>query len=307
MALLGGTKGGRTMVKKILYISTFFIIQNSFGINYVTAVKSDGDIDSKSYSENSGSESAENNKEISNALIKLGKQHEERKQLRQALDCYKAASVIEKGVADEYIKTISSKMNESKIDEIRKEEISVLTRGAESGNAEDAYKLGKIYLNSNDIDSAIKMFDLASKNRHQKAPYKLAVMFEKGDLVPIDLGKAEEYYKIGAMNGHPECCYIVSKLIEIEAKKDPSKEDELLEQALRLRIDAASRGHAIAAAEVGYQYAEKNDHIKAKEYFEKAKKNSSPTTTMMVSLKHMMDYSINSENMKIASKENVSQ
>ncbi|MDR3285708.1 MAG: sel1 repeat family protein [Holosporales bacterium] len=234
-------------------------------------------------------------------LIEMGEQYEAENKLQQALACYQAAFTIDQESANPYIQAISQKINKERGAQIHNEEIEALLHGAERGNSEDAYRLGKIYVQTGNIENAVKMFERASLQKHPKAAYKLAVIYEKGELVPIDLAKAERYYKEGAINGHPDCAYIVSKLLEIEAQKNPLKSKEILEEAFQLKIDASNKGHSIAAAEVGYAYAAQNNHVKAKMYFLKAKKNATPGSTMTVNLLQIMRYNILAEDLKITS------
>jgi TPR repeat protein len=247
---------------------------------------------------------AQNSKgsDVCNELIQRGQAYEKQQQYQKALYFYQAASVENSEVAAPYMQAIAKKVSEENGNNIRNEEIASLKRGAEAGNPDDAYHLGKFYLKINDVEAAIKMFNLASINKHSKAPYKLAVMFERGDGVSIDLTKAEEYYKIGAVNGNAKCAYIVSKLLEIEAKKNPAKERFITQEARRLKLDAASRGHIIAAVEVGYDFAATGDHVQAKRLFEKAKNNAARNTTMTVCVQQIMAYNIEAEKSKIINK-----
>lgn len=237
--------------------------------------------------------------DIVHVLIAMGKKYEEDQQFLRAKDCYRAASLIDSTLAQQAIRTLEIKMKNEVEKKKQSEEIQALSRSAQQGNASDAYKLGKIYYKKNKIDDAIKMWVLAGDYKHAKAPYRLAQMFEKGEKVEIDLAKAEKYYRIGARNGHPECAYITSKLLEIEAKKNPQQAAKISEEAFHLKEEAANRGHALAAAEVGYMYAAQNEHIQARLYFEKAKKYAEPDATITVSLRQIMAYNILAEDVKI--------
>lgn len=238
--------------------------------------------------------------ELWNQLISLGKKHENENQLEEAMNCYQTAALIHKNKTQQFITALEAKMKNSKEMSKSKEEIRYLEQGAKKGNAEDAYELGKIYFKRNEINKAINMWKLASKHKHQKAPYRLAVMFEKGEIVPLDLASAEYYYKVGAENGHPECSYIVAKLLELESHKNPRNTRQIMEQSLKLKQEAAERGHALAAAEIGYIYASKGDHIKAKRYFEKAYKNAESNSTITLNLKKLMRYHVTSEEYQIS-------
>jgi TPR repeat protein len=125
-------------------------------------------------------------------------------------------------------------------------------------------------------------------------------MYEKGDGIVIDLARAEEFYRIGADNGNVECLYIVAKLLEVEDSKNPNV--ETAELALKYKKEAADRGHPAAAAEMGYHYSANEDPSKAKLYFESAKKNASPNTTITVSLQQLASYNAAAEEERIANK-----
>jgi tetratricopeptide (TPR) repeat protein len=225
------------------------------------------------------------------SLIDIGKRYESTGEFVQAMDCYKAAALINKDLAKNTIASLELKIKNQSERRRQEEEIQALQRGAKQGNAADAYKLGKMYYARNEIDEAMKMWTLASENKHPKAPYRLALMYEKGDKVPVDFAKAEKYYRIGAANGHAECAYITSKLLEIASPTKPGAEDE----AFALKKEAANRGHSVAAAEVGYAYAAKGEHVKARQYFERARKYATPTSTMTVSVRQIMNYNIAAE------------
>lgn len=240
-----------------------------------------------------------NSAELCKALITMGKKYENTNQLHRAMDCYKAAMLINKDIALEAIESLEIKMKEELERKKQEEETQALLRGAQLGNASDAYKLGKIYFNSGQIENAIKMWTLASENKHPKAPYRLALMYEKGDKVQVDLSKAEQFYRIGATNGHPECAYITAKLLEIESQKNPNEKQKIEDEAFQLKKESANRGHAVAAAEIGYMYSSKGEHVKAKQYFEKAKKYATPNSTMTVSVRQIMMYNIAAEETKI--------
>ncbi|MDR1907853.1 MAG: sel1 repeat family protein [Holosporales bacterium] len=240
-----------------------------------------------------------NSAEVCVALIEMGKRYESAQELNRAMDCYKAAALIDSERAESAISSLELKIKDETERKKQDEEIQALQRGAKQGNAADAYKLGKIYYLKNNIDDALKMWILACENKHPKAPYRLALMYEKGDKVTVDLAKAEKFYRIGAANGHAECAYITSKLLEIDASNHPDKQ-KVEEEAFLLKKDAANRGHAVAAAEVGYIYASKGEHVKAKQYFEKAQKNASPNSTMTVSVRQIMTYNIAAEDTKMS-------
>jgi tetratricopeptide (TPR) repeat protein len=246
------------------------------------------DTDSKASAKPEIAESAE----ICEALIQKGKQFEAANELEQAMDCYKAAALMNAALAENAIVALETKMQDETERRRQEEELLALQRGAKQGNAADAYKLGKIYYSRNNVDDAVKMWVLASENKHPKAPYRLAVMYEKGDKVSVDFAKAEKFYRIGANNGHPECAYVTSKLMEINLSGKPGVEEE----AFTMKKEAANRGHAVAAAEVGYIYASKGEHVKARQYFEKAKKYATPNSTMTVSVRQIMNYNIAAEN-----------
>ncbi|MDR1208628.1 MAG: sel1 repeat family protein [Holosporales bacterium] len=232
---------------------------------------------------------------VCEALISMGKRYEENNEFTQAMDCYKAAALINRESAKNAIDSLELKIkNEAELRR-QEEEIQALQRGAKQGNAADAYKLGKIYYGRNDIDEAVKMWTLASENKHPKAPYRLALMYEKGDKVSVDFAKSEKFYRIGAANGHAECAYITSKLLEIASSTKPGSEEE----AFTLKKEAANRGHPVAAAEVGYAYAAKGEHVKARQYFEKAKKYATPNSTMTVSVRQIMSYNIAAEDVQM--------
>jgi TPR repeat protein len=228
---------------------------------------------------------------VCDALLDMGKRYEGVGEFAQAMDCYKAAALINQDYAKNAIASLELKIkNESELKK-QEEEIQALQRGAKQGNAADAYKLGKIYYARGEIDEAVRMWTLASENKHPKAPYRLALMYEKGDKVTVDFAKSEKFYRIGAQNGHADCAYITSKLLEIASSTKPGAEDE----AFMLKKEAANRGHSVAAAEVGYAYAAKGEHVKARQYFEKAKKYATPNSTMTVSVRQIMNYNIAAE------------
>jgi TPR repeat protein len=229
----------------------------------------------------------------------MGRKYENANQLHRAMDCYKAAMLIDKNAALEAIEVLEVKMKDESERKKQKEEIRALLRGAQQGNASDAYRLGKIYYNQGQTDNTIEMWTLASENKHPKAPYRLALMYEKGDKVQVDLSKAEKFYRTGAINGHPECAYITAKLLEMEAQKQPNDKKKIEDEAFQLKKEAANRGHAVAAAEIGYMYSSKGEHVKAKQYFEKARKYANPNSTMTVSVRQIMMYNIAAEDTKI--------
>ncbi|GHS91841.1 hypothetical protein AGMMS49949_02910 [Alphaproteobacteria bacterium] len=240
-------------------------------------------------------------KEVVESLLVLGKKYEQEKAFSLALDCYRAASAIDKSSASESLYAVRLKMKEEAEKKKSSEKIEALLRSARDGNADDAYQLGKIFWAKNKKEDAIKMWTLAAEHKHAKAPYRLAQLFEKGDDgAALDLAKAEQFYKMGAKNGHPECAYVVAKLLEFDAQKDATNKDALEKEAFRLKKEAAHKGHALAAAEVGYFYAATGNHLEAKQYFEKAQEHADTNTTMTVSLKQIMDYNIKAEDTQLA-------
>jgi tetratricopeptide (TPR) repeat protein len=184
------------------------------------------------------------------------------------------------------MKRMDKKKQEFEEQQEKKAEIEALSTSALNGNAQDAYRLGKIFWSQGKKDEAIEMWTLAGKNKHQKAPYLLAQLFEKGEDVTLDLEKAERFYRIGAENGHPICEYVVAKLLEFDGQIDES---------LRLKNNSAEKGYYLAAAEMGYYYAKQGNHLKAKQCFEKAWKNAPEDAHFTVQLKTLMDYNIQAE------------
>ncbi|MDR1597395.1 MAG: hypothetical protein LBR89_00455 [Holosporales bacterium] len=237
--------------------------------------------------------------DLCKGLIAMGNKYENANELARAMDCYKAAAAIDAERARGEIVALEMKIKDDAERKKQDDVIQALKRGAAQGNAADAYKLGKIYFANGEIDKAIQMWALASEKKHPKAPYRLAILYEKGEFVKVDLALAEKFYRIGAANGHAECAYITAKLLEMDASNSPDPK-KTLDEAFKLKVEAANRGHAVASAEVGYAYSSQGEHLKAKQYFERAQKNASPNSTMTVSLHNIMAYNIGAEDVKMS-------
>lgn len=228
-------------------------------------------------------------------LIDRGTKFERENQLNEAMRCYELLGTINKELAAKMIEALKIKIKEQERNRRHNEKIEALKTGAMNGNANDAFNLGEIYLKEERFDDALEMLDLASKNGHTEAAFLLASLYENGILISHDMAKAEKYYKIGAENGHPQCCYVVAKMFDMRAENYPAEASGLLQKSFEYKIFAADKGNAMAAAEVGYIYSQQNDHLKAKKYFMIAKNTAQQSDQLKVSLWKIMDYNICAE------------
>jgi TPR repeat protein len=72
-----------------------------------------------------------------------------------------------------------------------------------------------------------------------KAQYHLALMFDTGRGVPLIPTEAERWYRAAAEQGHPNACYYLARMYEIETSGIPTNDEE----ALKWYKKAAELGH----------------------------------------------------------------
>lgn len=68
--------------------------------------------------------------------------------------------------------------------------------------ANDAFFQGAEALDKGDVKSAISFFEQATREGHDVAPYTLGTLYEKGEVVMLDLYEAKEWYSKAAQRGH---------------------------------------------------------------------------------------------------------
>lgn len=233
------------------------------------------------------------NQTMGQQLMAWGRKYEMMGQLQNALRCYQTALLMVPEEAKLAVTAVLKKIKLVEEQQQMNEAIHALMSEVDRGNGEAAFKLGKLYWEQNDFSSAEKMWVKASELKHAEATYRLAKMYEKGDHVAVNMPEAEKYYRKGALLDHPECLYVTSKLIEMEAQGDSTGEKMGLARAYKEK--AANLDHVLAAIEVAFAYAKEKDHTKAKLYFEKAHKCASPTETVMMLVPQLTTYCMSAE------------
>lgn len=229
-------------------------------------------------------------KSMCQQLMAWGKKYEASNQLYHALRCYKAAAIVDPAVAEEAIKNLEKQIKEIENQRRQNEVIQSLMLEADKGNATAAFKLGELYFDQGIVEEAVKMWTRASDLKHPEAAYKLALMYEHGDQVSVNLSKARQFYRQGAQNGQRECLYMTAKLMEEEAQNTPQTASQKLKEARQMKEKAANLGHALAAAEMGFDYASSENYSKASFYFEKAFQNAQDLETITLSLRGCMEF-----------------
>ena len=153
------------------------------------------------------------------------------------------------------------------------------TKLAESGNSEAQAELARFYMimgssldqagPMDDYDKCIYWARKAETSNEPESMWVLALAYEHGRGVSIDIGKAIKYYERGAELKHPGClhslgCYYSRGEI---VKKDKKR-------AFSLFLESANLGYGLAMRDVGkcYQFAEgTTGNMKtAVEWYEKA-------------------------------------
>lgn len=235
-------------------------------------------------------------KAVFQQLMIWGQKYEAEHQYKQAMCCYQAAALVDKAAAQMAMEELAKKVKKFEEQKQRNAEIHALIRGMDAGNAEDAFKLGKMYWEQGAYEEAVKVWEKASELKHPEAAYNVARLYEKGDHVEVNLAKAEQFYAMGAQNGHPECMYITAKLWEVAAQSplNSAKASE----ARKLKEEAANRGHVLAAAEIGFTYSSEGDHEKARFYFKKAYDNADPQAVMTLRTQQIMAYVVAAERLR---------
>ncbi|MDR0624980.1 MAG: hypothetical protein LBF72_00785 [Holosporales bacterium] len=284
---------------KVAFCALSLVYSHTTGNCNAIATKVEPSTLSSTKNNNNGNKTEESQVgELAKNLIFMGDDHKKNGRQDQADICYKAASALVNGVtANSQSRPQSNQFDN--VDPVKEKKIKRLTEEVKKGNADAAYKLAKIYLKDNNIKEAMQMLEMAYSQKHPKAIRMLASLFEKGELVEMDLAKAEELYKKGAENGDPECQYIVAKLLEMEAQKTHDKQlkNKVLSAAYQLKI-AAAKKLAKAAFEVACWYSAQGNPFEGAKYFKKARKLAAFGETIMLSLKEWAEYAQKSEKLK---------
>ena len=112
---------------------------------------------------------------------------------------------------------------------------------AESGNLSAQYNLAVLLRNKEDIVNQVKgrqWFEKAAAAGHVKAQYALGQLYEKGEGVERDYGKARQWYEKAAEAGHAKAQYALGSLYEdgLGVDRDEAKAREWYGKA-------AAQGH----------------------------------------------------------------
>lgn len=237
---------------------------------------------------------ATNPQDVVRTLIQEAEKYLQKDQFVSAISCYDTAFLLavrkeDKEKISSSLEMAKKRQNECKQRKAYQEKIQALEAKARSGNAQAAFELGQLFLKDKNIDRVIEMWNLATNHKHKEAPYRLAVMFEQGGVVPTDSAKAEHYYYKGAENGHPICLYVTACLYEIRSQHeaDAASAQALRQKALENKKKAAEVGYAVAAMDLALMSIQKQDYDHAKSYMQQAAKTAKPTDVIKVQIKQM--------------------
>ncbi|MDX1575768.1 MAG: hypothetical protein R3285_06220, partial [Kiloniellales bacterium] len=94
------------------------------------------------------------------------------------------------------------------------EDIALLRRRAEAGDAAAQYQLAEVYRRgfplARDEAKALELYRLAAGQGHAAAQFRLGELYDEGALVARDPGKALEYYRLAAEQGHAGAQYALA-------------------------------------------------------------------------------------------------
>jgi TPR repeat protein len=94
------------------------------------------------------------------------------------------------------------------------DDIALLRRRAEAGDAEAQYGLAEVYRRgfplAQDPAKALALYRRSAGQGHAAAQFRLGELYEEGALVERDLGQALEYYRLAAEQGHAGAQYALA-------------------------------------------------------------------------------------------------
>ena len=173
------------------------------------------------------------------------------------------------GGATGIIVELQNQMNDS----TKKQVFAVFQTGADRGDAVSMANLGKLYQYgqgvAQDYGKAREWYEKAAANGYANAMFSLGGLYESGAGVAQDYAKAREWYEKGADEGEAEAMTNLGVLYEkgYGLTQDHTKAREWFEKA-------ADKGEAEAMTNLGWLYQNgqgvAQDYAKARELYEKA-------------------------------------
>lgn len=153
------------------------------------------------------------------------------------------------------------------------EEIDVLIKDANDGDAEAQFQLARKYILGQDIaqsdSKAAQWCRRAAEQGHSRAQYNLGVMCDKGIGVKQSYSEAVKWYRYAAEQGHARAQFNLGVMYEEGLGLEPNNS-----QALKLYRKAAEQGNTDAQFNLGHMYdigqGVKQSDSKAIEWYSKA-------------------------------------
>lgn len=143
-------------------------------------------------------------------------------------------------------------------------------------NPEDAYQLGKMYLDQTqemvdpDVKEAIRHFEMAYANGHSGAAFELGCIYREGrESIAEDLLKSEQYLMAATKAGFPGAATVLGQIYLVGGK---GVEQDIKTAKSLFDVDADQHHHAQAFIELGRMHRDgletTKDAEKAKLYFQ---------------------------------------
>ena len=128
----------------------------------------------------------------------------------------------------------------------REEAIKWLSLAADQSEPSAEVMLGGIWLSEGKAAEAVELFRRAARSGNSDGRYNLGVCHRLGLGVPLDLAKAQHWYRTAAEDGHPSAQLALASLLQ---ETDPSESART--EAVKWYRAAADNGHADALLSLG--------------------------------------------------------
>ena len=150
------------------------------------------------------------------------------------------------------------------------EEVEVIRKAANQGNAKSQFELGAMYHRSNlvlvsDMKQAVHWYTKAANQGYARAQDTLGDCYYKGDGVEKNLKQATNWYTKAARQGNASAQYKLASLSGLEGLDD--------KQRLYWCTQAANKGHAEARGSLPYHFFRAKDYTQAITWANKAKED----------------------------------